>query len=733
MSTRTITSPGIQINETDLSLIARTSGETNVFLTGFSNKGPTEELINVSSVSEYEEIFGTPTNAAERYLYHSARQLISTSPANVLLSRMPYGSGGGDGYTNSYSALVYPLSSNASTYATSTQFVVLEPKSILLTNDQYQNILQGGLSYSSGYVATSANAIAGYNDIGNAGIIVLNQSKTTVNNLFEGYYVGLSDNSNANPATDYNSISGIKAANAVIGNSSQSFVNIPLARLGFSLTRAFSAYNGGSVSEIMEAIPTGYDFGSSAFTDILNLIVFKIRPSIYQQDTVTLDYVVNEGYSGSLYSNRTQNNPNGGNPISFALEKVVDSKSSNIKVLVNPNISNSGSWISDSGLPNKTVRVANPTKNLYSVGVYVSNTDKTAKDVGNVPLKLERILRKMEENETIELDFVVEAGLGTVWAGAKARKADAGYSSEPQVFDDTYAVDISVLKDTSGSVVNGINDDYKSILTQFVSFANDKRKDHIFIADPLRYIFVNGSNVKVSKQNSYIFSTDTYWAMKNQFASVASSYVAVYGNWVKINDNNSDSKCWIPASAFAAAIHASSTQSGFPWTAAAGFNRGTIDNILDLGIVPTQKQRDLLYKININPIAFFPNDGFVLYGQKTQFKKPSAFDRINVRRLFLALEKSTQSLLKYYLFEGNTFTTRTRLLGALTPIYEQAKINDGCYDYKLVCDESNNTPNVIDNNEMKLSVYIQPVRTAEFILADFIATRTGVNFDELIG
>jgi hypothetical protein len=132
-------------------------------------------------------------------------------------------------------------------------------------------------------------------------------------------------------------------------------------------------------------------------------------------------------------------------------------------------------------------------------------------------------------------------------------------------------------------------------------------------------------------------------------------------------------------------------------------------------------------------VVFFQGDGFVVWGQKTLQAKPSAFDRINVRRLFLTLEKSTQQVLKYFVFEPNTFTTRTRLVNTLNPIFNQAKNNNGLYDFKIVCDERNNTPDVIDQNQLKVSIYIQPVRTAEFILADFIATQTGVNFNELIG
>jgi len=209
------------------------------------------------------------------------------------------------------------------------------------------------------------------------------------------------------------------------------------------------------------------------------------------------------------------------------------------------------------------------------------------------------------------------------------------------------------------------------------------------------------------------------------------SYAAAYGNWLLFNDVFSNKPCWLPASGYVAADIALSSATSFPWSAPAGFSRGQLSNVLDIAINPTQKQRDLLYRVNINPIAYFAGDGYVIFGQKTLFNKPSAFDRINVRRLFLTLEKITLRLLKYYTFEPNTFATRARLVSALSPVFSQAKNNDGLYAYKIVCDERNNTPDVIDNNELRVAIYIQPVRTAEFILADFIATRTGADFNEL--
>ena len=171
----------------------------------------------------------------------------------------------------------------------------------------------------------------------------------------------------------------------------------------------------------------------------------------------------------------------------------------------------------------------------------------------------------------------------------------------------------------------------------------------------------------------------------------------------------------------------------FPWFAPAGFTRGLVTFANDIAVNPNQKQRDELYKANINPVAQFPNQGLVVFGQKTLSKKSSAFDRINVRRLFLSLERPTKKVSRFFVFEQNTEFTRTRIVNTLTPIFERAKNNEGLYDYLIVCDERNNTPAVIDANELVVDIYIKPTRTAEFILVNFYATRTDANVEELIG
>jgi phage tail sheath protein FI len=285
-----------------------------------------------------------------------------------------------------------------------------------------------------------------------------------------------------------------------------------------------------------------------------------------------------------------------------------------------------------------------------------------------------------------------------------------------------------------------------------VNYAEKVRKDFLVILDPIRNIFVQGQNSKVintkklwspnagidpdpqaAGYNTTNFSQHIYWPLRHQFATTNCSYATTYATWAQVLDPQSNRQIWIPFSGFACAAMANTDSNFQPWYAPAGFTRGVLVGVNDLAIYPKQKQRDQLYKISLNPVAFFPNEGFVIFGQKTLLKKPSAFDRINVRRLFLNLERATKETCKFFVFEPNTLFTRTQVVNILSPIFENAKNTEGLYDYRIVCSELNNTPDVIDNNQLNIDIDIQPVRAAEFILVNFYATRTGTNFDEIIG
>ena len=271
------------------------------------------------------------------------------------------------------------------------------------------------------------------------------------------------------------------------------------------------------------------------------------------------------------------------------------------------------------------------------------------------------------------------------------------------------------------------------VYEKFNTFCSATRKDCIFISDPLRCIFVRGVDKKVADLAGFIFTNDIIKTMKGLYDGRNSNYACTYANWAKKYDLYAGTDVWMPPSIFVAPIMAQIDSNYFPWWAPFGLNNGRLTTIKDIAIRPNQAQCDTLYKLGINMFCFFNGDGFVVWGQKTLQYKESAFDRINVRRLFLTLERSTMKAMRYYVGEPNTDFTRTRAVQTLTPVFNIAKANSGCYDYRIVCSDINNTADVIDRNEMVVDIYIKPVRTAEFICVNFYATKTSADFDELIG
>ena len=170
-----------------------------------------------------------------------------------------------------------------------------------------------------------------------------------------------------------------------------------------------------------------------------------------------------------------------------------------------------------------------------------------------------------------------------------------------------------------------------------------------------------------------------------------------------------------------------------PWVSPAGTRRGNYLGITSLAYSPTKAQRDTLYKAAINPIANIPGQGVMLYGDKTHMNRPSAFDRINVRRLFTSLEKAIGEFAKASLFELNDEFTRAEFVNNVEPLLREVKGRRGLTDFKVVCDESNNTASVIDRNEFVATIFIKPARSINFITLNFVATRTGADFEEVVG
>ena len=212
-----------------------------------------------------------------------------------------------------------------------------------------------------------------------------------------------------------------------------------------------------------------------------------------------------------------------------------------------------------------------------------------------------------------------------------------------------------------------------------------------------------------------------------------SSYLVVDNNFLKVYDKYNDKYVQIPANSSTAGLFAGTDAVAAPWFSPAGQRRGNYLGVTDIVSNPNKTQRDTLYKAGVNPIANIPGAGVILFGDKTFESRPSAFDRINVRRLFLVLERAIAAAAKNVMFEFNDEFTRAEFTNIVEPLLREVQGRRGITDFRVVCDETNNTPAVIDRNEFIASIFIKPARSINFVTLNFVAVRTGVEFEEVVG
>jgi Phage tail sheath protein subtilisin-like domain/Phage tail sheath C-terminal domain len=259
-----------------------------------------------------------------------------------------------------------------------------------------------------------------------------------------------------------------------------------------------------------------------------------------------------------------------------------------------------------------------------------------------------------------------------------------------------------------------------TLLTALKSMV-ESRKDCVLFASPEFDDVIDNADAEVTDINSFRDSLGS------------SSYVVMDSGWKYQFDKYNNVYRWIPLNGDIAGLCVRTDYERDPWYSPAGFNRGQIKNLIKLAWSPTKAERDELYKNGVNPVVNFHGEGTILYGDKTLLAKPSAFDRINVRRLFIVLEKAISRAAKYSLFEFNDAFTRAQFVALVEPYLRDVQGRRGIFDFRVVCDETNNTPEVIDRNEFVGDIYIKPARSINFIQLNFVAVRTGVAFEEVVG
>ena len=282
-----------------------------------------------------------------------------------------------------------------------------------------------------------------------------------------------------------------------------------------------------------------------------------------------------------------------------------------------------------------------------------------------------------------------------------------------QKFQDAETVDVSLIMAGDGDATH---------IDNLITIA-ENRMDAVVFASPERSDVVNVADDNTAKDNVIGFFNGIR----------SSSYVSFDSGYKYAYDRYNDVYRFVPLNGDVAGLCARTDLIADSWFSPAGLNRGIVRGAIKLAFNPTKTQRDELYRARVNPVATFPGQGTVLFGDKTGLTAPSAFDRINVRRLFITLEKAISTASKFQLFEFNDEFTRANFRNIVEPFLREVQGRRGITDFLVVCDETNNTGDVIDRNEFVAEIFVKPARSINFITLQFIATRTGVSFDEVAG
>ena len=313
---------------------------------------------------------------------------------------------------------------------------------------------------------------------------------------------------------------------------------------------------------------------------------------------------------------------------------------------------------------------------------------------GDVPTRLKKTGADIQAVNTQGFDLS-----GANASGSIAYKRALNAVSNPDEFD------INLL------ALPGVIHSYHPSVTKHAISKVEARADAFYVMDGSKY-------------------AETVNNAVDDINGIDTNYAAVYYPWIKIMDPVKSKPMWVPPSVVLPGVISFTDSVAHEWFAPAGLNRGGLGSVLEAATRLTHTERDDLYEGRVNPIASFPGQGVVVFGQKTLQGKPSALDRINVRRLLIRLRKFIASSSRFLVFEQNTAATRNRFLGIVNPFLESVQANSGLSAFKVVMDDSNNTPDVVDRNQLVGQIFIQPTRTAEFIVLDFVILPTGAAFPE---
>jgi len=682
-------SPGINVSEIDLTTVVPSVDTTSGAIAGVFRWGPVGQRILVTSENDLANKFGKPTNINPETWFTAASFLSYSS--SLYVSRAST--------ANQFSAIA---TSNTAVTNASTAYTILNTDDYAVKSASFTS---NAPNYIARYVGDLGNtlkiSVCGSANQYSSTFDLKAQSNTTSNNTALAITVG----SNQGVVTlDYGALAANVAAATAISNLIYSGDYIKVGNSATIGTQYLKVISTSSPSTVGNTVSFALTFdqplklstsistssvsryweyynqvdaapGMSTYVSVNGNTALQLANPLAQNDEVHVVVVdENGGFTG---------NPGAVLEVFKGLSRATDAKLSDGTTNYYKDVINSGSNYVWFGVD----RVGAPSNTAVNIASSTNQLPLTLSFVGGVDF---------DETET-----------GMPFADI-AKAYDLFASPED--------VDVSLIM--TGMSRGGINGTQSG--NYLIDNLGEVRKDCLVFVSPNKASVVNTSTPveNILGFRSYLRSSS--------YAVMDSGYKYTY-------DKYNDVYRYIPLNGDIAGLCARTDRTRDPWFSPAGTTRGSINNVIKLAFNPNGSQRDQLYKNSVNPVIIIPNQGPVLYGDKTLLSKPSSFDRINVRRLFLVLEKAISTAAKSLLFEFNDAFTRAQFVNLIEPYLRDVQGRRGIYDFKVICDETNNTPDVIDTNRFVGDIYIKPARSINYIQLNFVAVGTGVDFATITG
>ncbi len=700
-------SPGLVSREIDLTVgrVDNVIDITGAFAGPFSI-GPVDEPINISSEKDLISVFGKPSENDSQFEYWMSASTYLSYGGNMSIIRTS-----GSNLKNANDAGVSSTIKNYDDYqlyhtdASDYSFIAKNPGTwangmkVCVVDDFADQII--GINTDD---LGSAGAAVGYGvtaPISNA--IIPGSGSTTP---FSGHIKGIITSVNDSASSD--STITVKVVSRVSSSGEETAMDyIPMSNYAAFSSSANVTFvdNSGSTagSSSVESVSDWYDNQTLSLTN--NTIYWK---SIAPKPTSNNYVLSRQGKSDSMHV-----------VVVDDLGTVTGVRGSILEKHLG--LSKAKDSISSSNAPQKNyfkAYLADFSENIYCGGKSI-NKVATSFSTGYTPTSA-------EWGEDAQGSIFKSAGnLTFTFSGGEDYSSDGGMDATLSDLMNSYSLFLDEAISLDFVIMGpGLVDRFESqAKANYIISIAEQRKDCMAVVGPHYSDLVGQSNPEVQTDN-----------LISYFGSIASSSYAVFDSGYKYTYDRFNNKFrYIACNADVAGIMARTNLESFPWFSPAGENRGVLNNAIKLAYNPSKSQRDRLYPQRINSFVTQSGKGTFLFGDKTALSYPSAFDRINVRRLFLTIEQALESAAQAQLFELNDDLTRSSFLNIVEPYLRDVQSNRGLSDFVVVCDSTNNTPDVIDNNEFRADIFLKPLKSINYITLTFVATRTGVSFEEVTG